>query len=318
MAGVSEEVVPRWQGSALPWHRPAYDRFYRLLSQDRVPHALLISGSTGSGVENLSALIAGSLLCHVQQDLPCGLCEGCRMAQAGSHGDYRWLAPEPGKRALGIDAIRAGVSFIQQTPTFGERKVMVIAPAHAMTVAAANALLKTLEEPPGNGTLLLVSARPGDLPATVRSRCQLVQAPAPSREQALTWLQAQCETTDEAALSDALDAADGEVMTALTWLQNGGLDAVYQLRSQLSQVLQGTSAPTSAVASLKDVELDLILTTLLTLIEQHIRRSDGAGLRSQVDLFALHDSVQGWLAAIRRGVNLARDTLLTEIAQRCR
>lgn len=315
---MNDEPVQLWQSSPLPWHHNVYDRFQKVLAQDRAPHALLISGSAGGGIEHLAALMAGTLLCHASESRPCGICDGCRMAQAGSHGDYRWLAPEAGKRALGIDAIRHGVSFIQQTPAFGERKVMVIAPAHAMTVAAANALLKTLEEPPGNGHLLLVSARPSDLPATVRSRCQLMQTSAPSPDQALAWLQAQCDGKGVATLSVALEAADGEVMTAMQWLQNGDLATITELRSQLSALLDGVSAPGSAMASLKDIELDLILVTLLRLVEQRLRVSQSADLKRKRDLFELHDSVRDWLSAVRRGVNLARDTLLIEIAQRCR
>ncbi len=311
------DAVQHWQAAPLPWHSATYDQFRRVLSDERVPHALLLSGSAGAGIEHLAALVAGTLLCHSLQSSPCGLCDGCRMAQAGSHGDYRWLEPEAGKRALGIDAVRSAVSFIQQTPAFGERKVMVIAPAHAMTIAAANALLKTLEEPPGNGILVLVSSRPGDLPATVRSRCQRVQTPAPSADQALVWLQGQCDNMDSQTVSAALDAADGAVMTAREWLQNGELAAMTELRRQLSGLLQGASAPVSTVAALKDVELELILSTLLTLIEQALREGDSDRLKSQRDLFELHDQVRGWLGAIRRGVNLARDTLLIEIARRC-
>lgn len=315
---MSDEPVQLWQSSPLPWHRDVYDRFQKVLAQDRAPHALLISGAAGGGIEHLAALMAGTLLCHAPESRPCGSCDGCRMAQAGSHGDYRWLAPEAGKRALGIDAIRQAVSFIQQTPAFGERKVMVIAPAHAMTVAAANALLKTLEEPPGNGHLLLVSARPSDLPATVRSRCQLMQTPVPSLDQALAWLQAQCGGKDVAALTVALEAAEGEVMTAMQWLQNGDLATITELRNQLSALLDGTSAPGTTVASLKDIELDLILVTLLRLVEQRLRVSQSTDLKRKRDLFELHDNVRDWLSAVRRGVNLARDTLLIEIAQRCR
>ena len=119
--------------------------------------------------------------------------------KAGSHGDFRWLAPEEGKRAIGIDAVRAAVGFVQKTAAYGTRKVLLIEPAEAMTAQAANALLKTLEEPPGSSVILLVSSQAGALIATVRSRCQSIVVAPPGPDQAQEWLMAEANCAPDQA-----------------------------------------------------------------------------------------------------------------------
>ena len=147
--------------------------------------------------------------------LACGECAGCRYAVAGQHPDLMRLEllvidPEEGTleivESIGIDRVRALTEFVQLTSHRQRAKVAVIAPAERMNVAAANALLKTLEEPPPGTYLILVSDEPGRMPATLRSRCRKLAAPLPGAAEAGAWLAAQGVAAPDLALAQAAGA----------------------------------------------------------------------------------------------------------------
>jgi DNA polymerase-3 subunit delta' len=163
------------------------------------PHALLIHGPPGIGKHALALCFAQALLCESPRPdgLGCGECPGCRYAMAGAHPDLMRLEllhidEETGELEtqdqIAIDRVRALIDFVALTSHRQRAKVAVIAPAEKMNAAAANALLKTLEEPPAGTYLILVSDQPGRLPATVRSRCRRLAAPMPTPGQARAWL----------------------------------------------------------------------------------------------------------------------------------
>ena len=199
----------------LPWqHDPARAA---LAQRSSWPHALLIHGPRGIGKHALALNFAQALLCEVQTEdaLACGACPGCRYAQAGQHPDLLrlellMLDPEDGTlktvETISIDRIRALTDFIQLTSHRQQAKVAVIAPAERMHPAAANALLKTLEEPPPSTYLILVSDHPGRVPATILSRCRKLAAPSPTLAEALAWLAAQGVARPDLALARAAGA----------------------------------------------------------------------------------------------------------------
>ncbi|WP_295459133.1 DNA polymerase III subunit delta' [uncultured Thiodictyon sp.] len=176
----------------LPWLEPNWARLQQALAIDRLPHALLIVGARGLGKRRLADLFARALLCRTPGPaaLPCGTCTDCRLNAAGSHPDWRRVTPDPESKSgeIAIDAIRELTDRSALTPVRGTRKLVLIDPADRMNAAAANALLKTLEEPAGNTLLLLIAEQPGRLPATIRSRCQLLKLAVPPQDQALAWL----------------------------------------------------------------------------------------------------------------------------------
>lgn len=157
-----------------PWLVAPRER--ALAMRPRLPHALLVQGPAGWGQEQVAAALALDLL---------GLEPG-RVAAEVAHPDLRWLAPENG--AIRVDAVRGIVEFLVQTPQFAPRKVAVLVAAECMNANAANALLKTLEEPPAESFIVLCSGHPGRLLPTIRSRCQRIDVqPAPTAE-VLAWL----------------------------------------------------------------------------------------------------------------------------------
>jgi DNA polymerase-3 subunit delta' len=182
----------------LPWQTTAARE--ALAGRARWPHALLVTGRRGIGKRSLALNFAQALLCEdVRPDgAACGRCAGCGYVAAGAHPDLRLIEPierdEEGNvkpvESILVDRIRELTEFAQLTTHRQRAKVAVIAPAEAMNTAAANALLKTLEEPPAATYLLLVSDQWGRLPATIVSRCRVLPAPEPDAANATAWLTA--------------------------------------------------------------------------------------------------------------------------------
>jgi DNA polymerase-3 subunit delta' len=150
----------------------------------------------------------------------CGRCPGCGYVAAGVHPDLRTIEPierdEEGNAtavdAIVVERIRELIEFSQLSTHRQRAKVAVTVPAERMNPPAANALLKTLEEPPPDTYLILVSHLPGRLPATIVSRCQLIAAPEPDPAAATSWLTAQ--GVDDARL--LLAQAGGAPLFAVT------------------------------------------------------------------------------------------------------
>ena len=169
-----------------------------LAHRQRWPHALLITGRRGLGKRLLALHFARALLCEAPLDSgeACGACLSCGYVSQGTHPDLQILEPvtydDEGTPtpvdAINVDRVRELTAFSQLSPHRQRAKVGLIAPAEAMNAAAANALLKTLEEPPGGTFLLLVSHQPARLPPTIVSRCRRLPAPEPDRSAAAARL----------------------------------------------------------------------------------------------------------------------------------
>lgn len=192
----------------------------RVLAAGRLPHALLFSGPEGVGKRLAALELARALNCAVG-DPPgtrdaCGACSSCRMAGGEAHPDILLLEPEG--RWLKIAQVREAERHAALTPYAGRRRVIIVDGAEAMTLEAANAFLKTLEEPPGGAVIILVSAAPATLPPTVRSRCQEVRfGPLPDAV-VVELLEADGLGPGEARRAAAL--AGGSVGVASLWVKH--------------------------------------------------------------------------------------------------
>jgi len=162
--------------SLLPWHENAAEALAARFADGRLPHGLLLTAPEGWGLHILANWLALHLL-GVEVD---------RSAENLAHPDLRWIKPEGA--VIPIDVVRALVTFSVGTPQSASCKVAVIVDADCLNRSAANALLKTLEEPPAGTYLLLTSCHAGRLPPTIRSRCQVVQL-RPDADLAQRWLQ---------------------------------------------------------------------------------------------------------------------------------
>ncbi|MES9858000.1 MAG: DNA polymerase III subunit delta' [Sedimenticola sp.] len=198
----------------MPWHSENWQRLQQARERGRLPHALLITGAEGLGKHPFGVRLAASLLCKSPMDAgqPCGNCQGCHLFKAETHPDYRRIEPEEVGKAIKVDAIREFTSKETLTSQAGGFKVAIIEPADALNIAAANSLLKTLEEPVDWTIMILISSRPGRLPATIRSRCQRYHFVAPERAQAIEWLSHQGVAQSPELL---LSLTSGSPLTAL-------------------------------------------------------------------------------------------------------
>ena len=191
----------------LPWQQETWRVLASRLLDGKLSHGLLITGQPGVGKSLFAAAFARLALCrNPREGRACGSCHGCAQFDAGSHPDFSRVTFEEREGKAGEeDALKLNISVEQVRTLIGDlqlrshqggRKLALVEPAEGMSTAAANSLLKTLEEPPADTLLLLVSSAPGRLPATIRSRCQTVALAAPETSQALAWLQARGSRDD--------------------------------------------------------------------------------------------------------------------------
>lgn len=174
-----------------PWQLSQWQQVLATAARNMLPHALLLTGPEGIGLVHFTACLAARMLCS-HPDIAgsaCGTCKTCVLYTAGNHPDFMRIAPEEKGKQIRIEHIREMIDFIHLSSQYGRHKIVVIEPADAMNRNAANSLLKTLEEPPPESLLLLLSHRPTFLPVTVRSRCQRINFSPAGTEQALAWLQ---------------------------------------------------------------------------------------------------------------------------------
>ncbi len=216
------------------------------LGQGRLPHALLLAGPEGTGKATAAHQVAARLLCRQGPDTePCGKCPPCRHRQAGTAPDLLEVTVAAGEE-IRIDVIRDLAREVHLTPQESGCRAVILEPAEAMNPYAANALLKVLEEPPGEAVFLLISHRPDRLLPTIRSRCQPVRfrpVPAAAVER---WLEEVHARSGEAARlaarlaggspGRALALADrplGEerdaVLEALEGIRRGGGESILEV-----------------------------------------------------------------------------------------
>lgn len=207
----------------LPWHEAERASLSAAIEAGRLPHALLVSAYPGWGAAALGEWLALKVL----------VVPGAPEARRLAHPDFRWLAPEKG--VIPVDAIRRLRDFSVGAPQMAPAKAVVIEDADRMNVNAANALLKTLEEPAANTYLILTSQRAGTLPPTIRSRCQKV-AIARDAQAATTWL-------TDARARRLLDDYDGAPLLALTGAEEGERP----MAEMLSELSRGGPERTAAL-----------------------------------------------------------------------
>ncbi len=164
-------------------HASALATLRKALATDRVAHAYLFTGPDGIGKRCTAIALAHAVLCQAAPQRGCTACPACVSLQAGSHPDYYFSAPLPGKQSMGIDQIRAMQRFLALRPVRGGKKVCILNEAQSLTDQAQSALLKILEEPPGDALIVLLAASGATLSLPLLSRCQHVRfAPLPVRD----------------------------------------------------------------------------------------------------------------------------------------
>ncbi|QLI82838.1 DNA polymerase III subunit delta' [Chitinibacter fontanus] len=218
-----------------PWLESPWQELIR--EHERLPHALLLTGATGIGKRALALHLAQFLLCEDanKSEHPCGICDACRWFSAGNHPDFRLLQPAEADDAadeaegskknkkksqvIGVEDVRELTDFVNLSAHRGGKRITIVAPAEAMNTSAANAFLKTLEEPPAGAVFILVSDHWRRLLPTIRSRCRVFPLSTPDAKVAMKWLSEQSIVNPALHLAHAggapLAAADD---AAAEWL----------------------------------------------------------------------------------------------------
>jgi DNA polymerase III subunit delta' len=314
-----------------PWIAPATAALTRAQRAGRLPHALLIHEAPGAGGEWLALWAARLALCERPAEAPCGSCIACRRVAARSHPDLTCLAPLEESRQIRIEQVRDLAAELALTSHAGGYKVGILTPADALNRFGANALLKTLEEPPPRTLLVLVATQPSRLPPTVLSRCQRLVVRAPARAEALAWLRETRGTGDWAAALDVV----GEAPFLLASADPAALAEVgAEVQRTLEELAAGRADPLSTAERwARAVELPLRLRCIENWLTERIRRRQhaapeiaevraGAYLSSADaflnirELFGLLDEVRDLRAALDASLNrgLALEALLRRVA----
>ncbi|HEY3785921.1 MAG TPA: DNA polymerase III subunit delta' [Steroidobacteraceae bacterium] len=315
---------------SLPWLNNETTTIRAAYAADRLPHALLIHEAPGAGGEWLAAWIAQLVLCTHPGQAPCQQCAACSRVPAGQHPDLIRIHPIDDSRQIRIEQVRELGQELALTSHQGGYKVGILSPADLLNRFAANALLKTLEEPSPRTLLILVATQPSRLPATILSRCQRIRVRAPTREEAVQWLEGARGKADWSAVLDVL----GEAPLLAAESDPAALVQVgSEVHRSLDESLAGSLDPVSTAERWSRSELPLRLRCfenwLTKRIEEHFGTAGGFTEVGAVPylpeartvlniraLFGLLDGVRDLKSALETPINrgLALEELLRRLA----
>jgi len=267
-----------------PWHASVWGQLWQAKLNDRLPHALLLQGQEGLGKVQFADRFSRALLCEMSATFSeeeidnkgyCETCHACRLLANRTHPNVLWIEPEKEGQAIKVDQIRALSEFTQQSSWQGESRIVIIHPADVMNTNAANALLKTLEEPAPGVILILISHQSRPLPPTVLSRCQRILFARPEQIEALSWLKEEIkrlsssnkEMKHEDLIVDEdllLKLANGAPLKALQLIENGFFRRRHHLLQALYLLDQQKGDPLKLAASFEDIDTIRLLDTILT------------------------------------------------------
>ena len=252
-----------------PWQQQAWQDL--LDRKHKLPHAILVKGIEGLGKQHFAQCFAELLLCHNENIQACGTCSSCHLLAANNHPDLITIQPEENSKVIKIEQIRNLITQLNQTSQ-GGYKIAIINQAELLNIAASNSLLKTLEEPPNNVIIILVTSHPSALTITIRSRCQVVTIKTPDTIVAQQWLSE--KTQDNQQLLLAL--AENAPLQALKIQKEGRLLQQQECFQHLV-ALQNTKINTIQVAEqFLTWDLKFLLLTLIYLISDIIKIKSAA------------------------------------------
>ena len=263
----------------LPWHKKNWRAVTGMMESGRLPHALLLTGPEGIGIGQFAGKIYESLLCQqpLETFAACGECRPCQLVRAGTHPDIACIEPEEEGKQIRVEQIRELISFINLKSHFEKYKVAVITPSDSMNRSAANTLLKTLEEPPADSILLLLSHRPDHLPVTVRSRCQQLDFRPAHDGDTLAWLRQQLPDPEQAG--SYLELANGAPLAAISQARDGHLEKQLHLLNELERLRAGQEDPVTMAEKWNRSDASMILQWLLQFTRDMACMKSGAGSR---------------------------------------
>lgn len=289
-----------------PWQADLNQASVSAFLANRLGHAQLIVGPEYLGKAALAETLAQRLLCQRNDGViqACGHCVSCARFMQGSHGDFKRIGIELNektgklKTAIAVEQIRAMSEWLSLTAQLSGPRVVIIETAHRMNTQAANALLKTLEEPMPGRFLLLISDQPAQLPATVRSRCQRLQMMLPEPAVALAWLRN--SGVPEAEAETLLRLASGNPGLAAHWNASGALSVHKSVHADLAACAKQQESAVAVARQWLDDEQSALRLHFAASIGLGLfrKRAIAAGDTEQSAQSAL--KVQEWIDAVNR------------------
>jgi DNA polymerase III subunit delta' len=312
------------------WQTQQWQQLIASKHENRLPHALMLTGRAGLGKKQFAEQFAHTLLCN-KADAPCGQCHSCHLIRAKNHPDLMWVEPEQAGSRIKVDQIREVVGFVNETALKSKFRIIIIYPANAMNVNAANALLKTLEEPAPNTLLMLISDQSARLPATINSRCQKILFHAPAQDVALSWLSHELVNKENYDLNLVLKLADHAPLKAKELIETNQLALRQEFYQNLNLLAEQQADPLKLAVHYQDEDivklLDLMLVWLqdlmrtkftngqadVTNIDYHPAIAKLANVFSSEAILGYADYIKKIYSHLVSSLNLNRQLLLEEL-----
>jgi DNA polymerase-3 subunit delta' len=256
------------------WLQPTRDSLTGMIDREQCPHAMLIHGPPGNGRRLLAMSLIGHRLGAPDFD-PGPFLDASQILNSDrmpQHPDFYLVQPEPEKRMIKIDAVRALIADLNLTSHQSGAKTALITPAEMMTRNASNALLKTLEEPEGHSLIVLVTDALSRLPATVVSRCHRVRVTAPDTAGGLSWLRGQDPDVD---WGPVLELAGGAPMAAMTLQEAGFASRAAEYGQDIQALLDKRTTPAKVAKRWGKHEPDRYLRWLYFRVSAEMRSAHG-------------------------------------------
>lgn len=257
-----------------PWQVQEWQKLLRAKEENRLPHAILLSGLSGIGKAAFALHFASFMLCKEKLNENC-TCQSCHLIKTRAHPNVLWVEPEKKGQMIRVDQIRAVSDFVNQSSFQGEYRLVLIHPADNMNANAANALLKTLEEPASGSIIILINHQLNALPATILSRCQRLFFAKPAEDKALAWLKEELkEKKEEAKL--LLNLAQGAPLFALKLLEDENLAMRKALLAAFYELSEKNAPLLKLAANFQEgdslLQIDFMLSFILDLA--HLQLGD--------------------------------------------
>lgn len=253
------------------WQQIQWRRLLSVYAQDRLPHALLLAGPSGLGKNNFAKQFAQYVFCvdsnKIKHEQACQQCSSCRLVLAGTYPDLLFISPEEDSKNIKIDQIRQVIHTLSQTAQRDNYQIVILSPAEYLNTEAANALLKTLEEPSGKVLLLLVSHHPQSLPMTLLSRCQKITFTPHSTQLITEWLAHEVKK-ENLAVDDIpllLKSAYGAPLQAINLITQDYFNIRDRLLLDLISILFQKSNPIASATEFLKSDFDILLQAFFSL-----------------------------------------------------
>ncbi len=301
---------------SLPWFQPISQMLLEAFKSERLAHGLLIDAPHGSGKLAYAYQIVNWLICINRSEADinaCGQCKSCQLFNASSFPDFYLLDrlvdnKGKSKQSIGIDQVREVTEKLTRAPQLNGWRIAVIRSVTDLTTAAFNALLKTLEEPGHKTLIILLADNLQQVPATVRSRCQILKPQLP-QQPSVDWIMNQSDQFSEIDCIKALNLSANAPLKALELLQTNSIEEAAKISSCLIELFEAKLKVSDAVELLEtNVELWTHLARFFSLlVKQLATKEPMKPCFLQLDskfVFGLYDKVVAYQKAQFAGSNL--------------